>query len=385
VHRTVVLAGHHGAHAADVVRALVEVAAEHGLTAARPAEDAWGTALLTSRHGALYLVDATAGPPDETRLLLEAADAVAFVVAAGGGVDSPTVDAWHASADERLPRVVVLTGLDDPSADVMEAVAIARRVFDEGIAAAALPLDDDDGRPAGLLDLLDGTITEHTITDRTAPASSRRPAEDAHLALTADAREALVESILAASEDDALLDAHFSAHLHGGSLPPERLFSELVAGVAAGWLYPALPVDTSGRRIPAIGAEPLLTLLLAAAPAARGAPAVVGPDGAPVLPLDPDPRGALLAGVLLAADGEALIRIWSGTLSDGTAVCADGVPVGTLEVRSLGGAPPDAGLVPGALGIARLPTSGLLPATELLPGALLSHPAHPLVRPAASS
>lgn len=125
MHRTVVLAGHHGAHAADVVRALVEVAAEHGLTAARPAEDAWGTALLTSRHGALYLVDATAGPPDETRLLLEAADAVAFVVAAGGGVDSPTVDAWHASADERLPRVVVLTGLDDPSADVMEAVAIA--------------------------------------------------------------------------------------------------------------------------------------------------------------------------------------------------------------------------------------------------------------------
>ncbi|MGZ4602817.1 MAG: GTP-binding protein, partial [Kineosporiaceae bacterium] len=121
----------------------------------------------------------TPGHPDfvgEVRAGLRAADAALFVVSAVDGVDGMTRMLWEECAGVGMPRAVVITHLDQQRADYDEALAIAQRVFGEGVQPLYLPLLDDAEAPAGLLGLL-----SQQVFDYSSGARVERGADPEHL------------------------------------------------------------------------------------------------------------------------------------------------------------------------------------------------------------
>lgn len=270
----------------------------------------------TLGHGALLhrgvhvaLLDPP-GAPDlraQACAALRVASAVLLVLSPAQGVDARTLALWHDAERAELPRLVVLTQLDRPGADADEAVAVCRRVLGETVLPLQLPLHDDDGAVAGLLDLLALEVSE--------PAG-HRPAEPEHRSLVAGLRDELLEAVLTGSEDDDAFDL-----LTSGDVPPEVLARELPAAVARGDLQPvAVAVPPRG-----VGVADLLDLLVTALPDAttRAAPAAVTPSGEPLPPLPPDVGGPLAAEVVRGGSA-TLVRVWSGSLSPGSLVLVGG-------------------------------------------------------------
>ncbi|MCU1691210.1 MAG: translation elongation factor G-related protein [Frankiales bacterium] len=270
--------------------------------------------------GKSTLIEALGGPSTpsgvvllEGRASLPLCDAVLFVLSSPQGLDPTLPLRWEEAGEAGLPRLLVVTQLDLPRADVDETLAVLQRVLGEGVHPLALPVLDDDERITGLLRLLDLQLLV---------GGEARDAEPEHAGLVETLREDLLETLLSGSEDDDLFDAWL-----GGALPsPEVLVRELHAAVRAGSLHPVLPVTADG-----VGAPELLDLLVAVVPASVEVPppAVHAPDGRTVQ-LTGDPSGPLAVRV---AEG-GLARVLSGTLRDG-----DGLTVGTAQLQDLDGAP----------------------------------------------
>ena len=312
----------------------------------------------------------TPGWPDlvgQVRAALRGADAVLFVVSAVGGLDPVTAQLWAACEAAGTPRAVAVTQLDRARADADEAVALCQRLLSEEVLPVALPMHDDDGSVAGLLSLLDTRLVDHSSGERVV-----REPDPEHLALVADVRGDLVETVLAASEDDTLLDRY----LDDDEVDPVVLVRELEAGVARGDLWPALPV----APLLGVGLPELLDLLTRAFPS----PADVDPlpaallDGTPVEPLPADADGPLLAEVLrVLPDRSAYVRVRSGTLRAGEAVHLPDGATATVGAVAL---PLGADLhdVPGCPAGGVCVTTGL---TAARTGDTLSSPAEPLLLP----
>ena len=96
-----------------------------------------------------------------------------------------------------MPRAVVVTKLDKDRADFDEAVAICQRVFGDGVLPLYLPMAADDGSPAGLIGLLSQRIFDYSSGTRV-----ERDPDAEHLPLIETARNALIEGIIAESEDE---------------------------------------------------------------------------------------------------------------------------------------------------------------------------------------
>ena len=221
--RNVALVGHSGAGKTTLVEALL--ARSGTVTRAGRVEDgttvcdsedvevrtgrsvSLAVAPLEHRGVKVNLID-TPGYADfvgELRAGLRAADAALFVVSAVGGVDPLTVQLWEECAAVGLPRAVVVTQLDRARADFDESVAVCQRVFGEGVLPLQLPLHGDEEQVAGLLDLL-----EQRVHDWSTGEPVVRDADPEHRQLVADARAALVEGIIAESEDETLLDRYLA-------------------------------------------------------------------------------------------------------------------------------------------------------------------------------
>jgi len=262
------------------------------------------------RHGevVLNLLD-TPGSPDfvgELRAGLRGADAALFVVSAADELDENTLALWEECAALGTPRAVVINRLDAPRADLARTLAACRQAFGgvDGNAVLPLYLPPDPGQPTagGLVGLL-------------------TTAEDAH----AEDRAALIEAIIAESEDESLLERYLS----GDELDPAVLIADLHTAVGRGHFHPVVPV--CGGDEANFGLDELLELIVRGfpSPAERPLPDCYTPIGGDGPKLSCDPAGPLAAEVVRTwvdpyLGRVSLARVFSGTITGETALHVSG-------------------------------------------------------------
>jgi len=93
-------------------------------------------------------------------------DLAIFAINPSHGIDSESIAQWDALNDSMVPRLIVVTGLDNPDADFDDAVLLANRVFDQTV-TPYLVLHDDSGVPCALISLQDLHIIDYTTTPPT--------------------------------------------------------------------------------------------------------------------------------------------------------------------------------------------------------------------------
>jgi elongation factor G len=326
--RNVVLVGHSGAGKTTLVEALLAASG----TVSRPGAVTEGTTVCDHDPAAVRqqrsvslacapilhngvkvnLLDSP-GYADfvgELRAGLRAADAVLFVVSAVDGMDTATATLWEECAAVGMPRAVAVSRLDHPRADFDEAVALCQRVFGDNVLPLYLPMLGDDGvSVVGLLGLITRRVFDYT--DGLPPVV--RDPDPQHVPAIGDARDELIEGIIAESEDETLMDRY----LDGEEIEVDVLIDDLETAVAGGHFYPVVPVCAETG----VGLDALIEVLTAAfpSPLEHDLPVVTGVDGSPRPPLVCDPDGPLVAEVVKTTIDRhvgrvSLVRVFSGTL-----------------------------------------------------------------------
>jgi elongation factor G len=334
--RNVVLVGHSGAGKTTLVEALL--VATGALTRAGRVED--GTtvsdfdeaevrqhrsvslALAPIEHAGIKvnLLDAP-GYADfvgDLRAGLRGADAALFVVSAVDGIDGATQMIWEECAAVGMPRAIVVSKLDRDRADFEETLALCQRVFGDGVQPLYLPLHTDDEHVGGVIGLLSQKIFDYSSGTRV-----ERDPDPEHLPLIADSRSALIEGVIAESEDESLMDRY----LAGEDIDTKVLVDDLETAVARGSFYPVLAT----AAITGLGMVELLEVLTSAfpSPLEHPLPVVTSPTGEPRGPLTCDPSGPLAAEVIKTTTDPyvgriSLVRVFSGTLKPETTVHVSG-------------------------------------------------------------
>jgi elongation factor G len=334
--RNVVLVGHSGAGKTTLVEALL--VATGALTRAGRVEDgntvtdfdeaelrqhrSVSLALAPIEHDGVKvnLLDAP-GYADfvgDLRAGLRGADAALFVVSAVDGIDGATRMIWDECAAVGMPRAIVVSKLDRERADFEETVALCQRVFGDGVLPLYLPLHTDDEHVGGVIGLLSQRIFDYSGGSRV-----ERDPDPEHLPLIAEARNALIEGVIAESEDETLMERY----LGGEDIDTKVLVDDLETAVARGSFYPVLATAaTTG-----LGMTELLEVLTAAfpSPLEHPLPVVTSPTGEARAPLTCDPAGPLAAEVIKTTTDPyvgriSLVRVFSGTLRPETTVHVSG-------------------------------------------------------------
>lgn len=256
----------------------------------------------------------------DLRAGLRAADAALFVVSGVDGVDGATRMLWEECAAVGMPRMVVVTKLDHQRGDFDESVAVCQRVFGESVLPLYLPLAADDGAPAGLIGLLTRTVADYSSGTRAV-----LEADPEHVIAIDDQRNALIEGIIAESEDETLMERY----LDGEDLDVDSLIADLEKAVVRGSFYPVLPASaTSG-----LGLAELLDAIVRGfpSPLEHEVPAVTTVEGKPTEAMPCDPAGPLVAEVVKTTTDPyvgriSLVRIFCGTLRPDATVHVSGHP-----------------------------------------------------------
>jgi elongation factor G len=246
----------------------------------------------------------------ELRAGLRAADAALFVVSAVDGVDDATTALWEECAAVGMPRAVAITRLDHPRADYEQTLQDCQNAFGENVMPIYQPMLGDDGQSVvGLL----GLVTLRVLDYSQGYPPRAGEAEPEHLNPIADDRNALIEGIIAESEDETLMDRYVAGEL----ISTETLVPDLEKAVARGNFYPVIPVCS----LTGVGLDALLDGLVNGAPSPleHDLPVATGVDGSPRPPLTCDPDGPLVAEVVKTTIDRhvgrvSLVRVFSGTL-----------------------------------------------------------------------
>lgn len=254
----------------------------------------------------------------ELRAGLRAADAALFVVSAAEGVDDMTVSLWEECAAVGMPRAVVIARLDHQRADVSAEIASCREAFGAGVQPLYLPVSSGSG-VTGLIGLLAEKLYDYTSGS---PATVRDiDAGDGDR--VEEARNELIEGIIAESEDEGLMDRY----LGGEPIEVDALIDDLETAVARGSFHPVLPVCAGTG----VGLGELLDLLTKAfpSPLEHPLPTATGIDGKPRPALAADPRGPLVGEVVRTTVDAyvgrvSLVRVFSGTLRPDRSVHVSG-------------------------------------------------------------
>jgi elongation factor G len=326
--RNVVLVGHSGSGKTMLVEALLAatgtITRAGSVTEGTTVSDHDPTAVKQQRSVALAcapimhegikvnLLD-TPGYADfvgELRAGLRAADAALFVVSAVDGVDAATAALWEECAAVDMPRAVAVTRLDHQRADFEETLAACQQAFGDNVLPLYLPLHGDDGESVvGLIGLITQRVFDY---GKGYPPQVRQPDAE-HLPAVEEARNALLEGIIAESEDESLMERY----LGGEEIETSVIIDDLEKAVAHGSFYPVIPVCAETR----VGLDALLEVLTNAfpSPLEHPLPAVTGLDGSPRDPLTCDPAGPLVAEVVKTTIDPyvgrvSLVRVFSGTL-----------------------------------------------------------------------
>jgi len=254
----------------------------------------------------------------DLRAGLRGADAALFVVSAVDGIDGSTRMLWEECANVGMPRAIVISKLDRDRADFEETLALCQRIFGEGVLPLYLPLHTDDEKIGGVIGLLSKQVFDYSSGSRV-----ERGPDPEHLPLIEEARNALIEGIIAESEDETLMDRYIA----GEDIDTKVLIDDLETAVARGAFYPVLATAaTTG-----LGMAELLEVLTSAfpSPLEHPLPAVTSPSGDPREPLTCDPSGPLVAEVIKTTTDPyvgriSLVRVFSGTLRPDTVVHVSG-------------------------------------------------------------
>jgi elongation factor G len=245
----------------------------------------------------------------DLRAGLRAADAALFVVSAADGIDGTTRMIWDECATVGMPRAVVITRLDSPRADFEETLTSCQVAFGDGVMPLYLPLHGDDESVAGLIGLLSQQVVDYSTGSRV-----QRDPDPEHLPLISEHRNALIESVIAESEDETLMERY----LGGEDIDVKVLIDDLETAVARGSFYPVLAACAGSG----LGMTEVLEVLVNGfpSPLEHPLPAVTRPDGSAVEPLSCDPSGRLCAEVVKTTTDPyvgriSLVRIFSGTLT----------------------------------------------------------------------
>lgn len=175
---------------------------------------------------------------------------VIAVASAEQGVDNALASVWERWAENAATRVVALTHLDVGRVDDDELRLICEAVLGEPLVAMTLPLADDEEEIAGTLDLVTLQITDD-LTGTT------RAADPEHISFSAAARALVEESVLAVTDDEALV----SASMLGLTMSPDHVAREIVQWTRAGMLVPAFVATTPAPPRPAVGINSLVEFL----------------------------------------------------------------------------------------------------------------------------
>ncbi|GAB2969542.1 elongation factor G-like protein EF-G2 [Amycolatopsis acidiphila] len=242
----------------------------------------------------------------ELRAGLRAADAALFVVCAAEGVDPATVTLWEECAAVGMPRAVVIARTDHQRADILGEIAACQEAFGAGVLPLYLPASGD--RPA-----LVGLITQRLYDYSNGFPPVLAEPDPADLDRMTEARNELIEGVIAESEDEGLMDRY----LGGEEIPEATLIADLETAVARGTFHPVIPVcATSG-----LGLAEVLDGIARAfpSPLEHPLPEVSSVGGGPHDELRADPAGPLAAEVVRTAVDSyvgrvSLVRVFSGTL-----------------------------------------------------------------------
>ncbi|MBG0856707.1 elongation factor G-like protein EF-G2 [Streptomyces spinoverrucosus] len=258
----------------------------------------------------------------ELRAGLRAADAALFVVSASDGVDGSTRMVWEECAAVGMPRAIVVTHLEAARADFEEMTRVCAEAFGADDPDAVLPLylplhgpqaPDGHAPVTGLIGLLSQKLFDYSTGER----KESEPGED-QLPLIEEARNRLIEGIIAESEDETLMDRY----LGGEQIDVKTLVDDLERAVARGTFFPVLaaaPAADGARQ--GIGTVELLELVTGGfpTPLEHAQPQVTTIDGRAreLKPCDPD--GPLVAEVVRTSSDPyvgrvSLVRVFSGTL-----------------------------------------------------------------------
>ncbi|MGX1774706.1 elongation factor G-like protein EF-G2 [Nocardia brasiliensis] len=274
----------------------------------------------------------------ELRAGLRAADAALFVISAAEGaegVSGATRALWEECAAVGMPRAIVITHLDTARADYDEMTETCRTVLGGGASENILPLhlpvygpkSADGHRPVtGLIELLPNCVVDYSSGEcvQATPTPAQQPLLD-------EARNRLIEGIIAESEDESLMDRY----LGGEPIELGTLVTDLERAVARGSFHPVLfgaPAPEGAKQ--GLGTVELLDLITGGfpTPAEHIVSAVTAADGNTRRRLDCDPDGVLAAEVIRTASDPyvgrvSLVRVFSGTLraDDTVHVCGHGL------------------------------------------------------------
>lgn len=258
----------------------------------------------------------------ELRAGLRAADAALFVVSASDGVDGSTRMVWEECAAVGMPRAIVVTHLEAARADYEEMTRICAEAFGGDDPDAVLPLylplhgpqgPDGHAPVTGLIGLLSQKLFEYSSGERkeSEPGQDQLPEID-------EARNRLIEGIIAESEDETLMERY----LGGEQVDVRTLIEDLERAVARGTFFPVLaaaPAAEGARQ--GLGTVEVLELITRGfpTPLEREAPRVTTVDGKPRELKLCDPDGPLVAEVVKTASDPyvgrvSLVRVFSGTL-----------------------------------------------------------------------
>jgi elongation factor G len=242
----------------------------------------------------------------ELRAGLRAADAALFVVSAAEGVDPATVAVWEECAAVGMPRAVIIARLDHHRADPEAEIAACQKAFGANVLPLYLP--SRTGKQ-GLVGLITQRFFDYS---RGFPPKIGEP-DPGELEWMSQARNELIEGVIAESEDETLMDRY----LAGEEISEATLIDDLETAVARGAFHPVIPVcATTG-----VGLAEVLEGVIRAFPSPfeHPLPDITSPDGAPHAGLQADPDGPLAAEVVRTAIDSyvgrvSLVRVFSGTL-----------------------------------------------------------------------
>ncbi|MGW6157023.1 elongation factor G-like protein EF-G2 [Streptomyces sp. NPDC055144] len=261
----------------------------------------------------------------ELRAGLRAADAALFVVSASDGPETmagATRMVWEECAAVGMPRAIVVTHLEAARSDFEQMTRTCETFFGGDDPDAVIPLylplhgepgPDGHAPVTGLVGLLSQRVFDYASGER----KESEPDPD-QLPLIEEARNRLIEGIIAESEDETLMDRYVS----GEEIDYKTLVGDLERAVARGVFHPVLaaaPAAPGARQ--GIGTVELLELITGGfpTPLERAAPVVTTPSGDARTVNVCDPDGPLVAEVVKTASDPyvgriSLVRVFSGTL-----------------------------------------------------------------------
>ena len=314
--RNFVLVGHSGAGKTSLAEALLHTAGQSNRlgsvdegTSIFDADDEEkqrkcsidpGFGHLAWKDKSINLID-TPGFPDFSGGALPslaAAETAVLVISASAGIEINTRKMFHAAGDRKLARIIVINKIDADNLNLPGLLEAIGQQF--GSQCRVLNLPSADGK--SLIDCFVKSEGQTAFGD------------------VSQAHTELVENIVEA--DDDLTEAY----LGGEELSIEQLSGAFTKALSAGTV---IPVMFSSARAE-LGAKELLDILADYGPnPLEGAKAeLIGEDGSSE-EISPDADGKVLAQIVrVSADPKsnirnAIIRVFSGTLSSGDTIFVD--------------------------------------------------------------